>query len=191
MTISLPQQKQQSKRRFRRTKQKIEYELAEIYKRLCNGESDLQIMTTLCLQERNYYKYKKRLEARIMEYQRKKTDNAIFMESQLFKNRMLTLYKALENQVTSNKTPGTDKAKCAEIASEIALDILRLEAESVKAIHDIGIGHNGNNVIKGQHYLENLRSKKSNVNNNNNNNNDYESTTNSDSEEECDPNRKF
>ena len=92
MTISLPQQKQQSKRRFRRTKQKIEYELAEIYKRLCNGESDLQIMTTLCLQERNYYKYKKRLEARIMEYQRKKTNNTIFIKSQLFKNRMLTFW---------------------------------------------------------------------------------------------------
>lgn len=84
------------------------------------------------------------------------------MESQLFKNHILTLYNALENQVISdNKTSsGVEKAKCAEIASEIALDILRLEAESVKAIRDIEIGHNGNNVIKGQRYLENLRSKK-------------------------------
>ena len=124
MTISLsPSQKQQSnkKRRFRRTKQKIEYELAEIYKRLCDGESDFQIMTTLCLQERNYYKYKKRLEERLMEYQRKKTDNTIFMESQLFKNRMLTLYKELENSVLSDKTSGTDKAKCATVASEYSL----------------------------------------------------------------------
>ena len=53
------QQKQNNKRRFRRTKQKMEYELAEIYKRLCSGEKDIQIMTALCLQERNYYKYKK------------------------------------------------------------------------------------------------------------------------------------
>ncbi len=110
------------------------------------------------------------------------------MESQLFKNRMLTLYNALENQVISdNKTSsGVEKAKCAEIASEIALDILRLEAESVKAIRDIAItGHNGNNVIKGQRYLENLRSKKSKINNN-----DYKSTA-IDNEEDCDPNRKF
>ena len=79
----------------------MEYELTEIYRRLCNdGESDFQIMTALCLQERNYYKYKKRLEVRLMEYQCKKTEDTIFMESQLFKNRMLTLYKALENQVT-------------------------------------------------------------------------------------------
>jgi hypothetical protein len=62
------QQGQQNKnKRFRRAKQKIEYELTEIYRRLCNdGESDFQIMTALCLQERNYYKYKKRLETRLM-----------------------------------------------------------------------------------------------------------------------------
>ena len=54
------QQKQNKKRRrFRRTKQKIEHELREIYRRLCNGESDFQIMTVLCLQERNYYKIRK------------------------------------------------------------------------------------------------------------------------------------
>ena len=112
-----------------------------------------------------------------MEYQRKKTNDTIFMESQFFKNRMLTLYKELENQVLSDKNfSELIKQSVLEIASEIALDILRLEAESVKAIRDIGIGHNGNNVIKGQHYLENLQSKKSNVNNN-----DYESTAISDS----------
>jgi len=138
LTISSLQQKQQQpKKRFRRTKQKMDYELTEIYKRLCDGETDFQIMTTLCLQERNYYKYKKRLEARLMEYQIKKTDDTIYLESQFFKNRMLTLYKALENQVTSDKTPGTDKAKCAEVASEIALDLLRLESENIKAIREI------------------------------------------------------
>ena len=82
----------------------MEYELAEIYKRLCNGETDLQIMNTLYLQERNYYKYKKRLETRLMEYQLKKTNNTIFTESQFVKDRLLTLYKALEKQDTSNET---------------------------------------------------------------------------------------
>jgi hypothetical protein len=64
-----------------------------------------------------------------MEYERKKTNDTIFMESQLFKNRMLTLYKALENSVLSdNKTSGTDKAKCAEVAANIANNLLRLES---------------------------------------------------------------
>ena len=115
----------------------MEYELTEIYQRLCNGESDFLIMTTLYLQERNYYKYKKRLEVRLMEYQRNKTVDTIFMESQLFKNRMLNLYKALENQVTSaDKTSGTDKAKCAEIAANIAIEILKLESEGIRAVKE-------------------------------------------------------
>jgi hypothetical protein len=58
----------------------MEYELTEIYRRLCNdGESDIQIMTALCLQERNYYKYKKRLES---------TTNGISMQ----KDRRYDLY---------------------------------------------------------------------------------------------------
>ena len=112
----------------------MEYELAEIYKRLCNGETDLQIMNALCLQERNYYKYKKRLETRLMEYQLKKTNNTIFIESQLFKNRMLTLYRILENQVISDKTTGIEKAKCAEIAANIAIDVLKMESEGIKKV---------------------------------------------------------
>jgi hypothetical protein len=58
----------------------MEYELTEIYRRLCNdGESDIQIMTALCLQKRNYYKYKKRLES---------TTNGISMQ----KDRRYDLY---------------------------------------------------------------------------------------------------
>ena len=141
---SQQQQKQKQKHdeqrnkkyRCRRTEQKIEYELTEIYRKLCEGESDIQIMTTLRLQEKNYYKYKKRLEIRLMEYQYKKTHDTFFIETQLFKNRMLTLYKALENQVISinNKTSGIEKAKCAEIAANIAIDVLKMESEGIKPI---------------------------------------------------------
>ena len=39
---------------------------------------------------------------------------------------MLTLYKALENQVISdNKISDIEKAKCAEIAANIAIDVWR------------------------------------------------------------------
>jgi hypothetical protein len=138
LTISsslLQKQQLNKKRRFRRTKQKMEYELAEIYKGLCNGETDIQIMTALYLQERNYYKYKKRLETRLMEYQRKKTYDTIFLESQLFKNRMLKLYKALENRVTSpDNTSGVEKSKCAEIAANIAIDVLKMESEGIHKV---------------------------------------------------------
>jgi hypothetical protein len=61
------------------------------------------------------------------------------LEAQLFKNRMLTLYKALETQVVSDKTSGTDKAKCAEIAASIAIDVLKMESEGIKAVKE-GLG---------------------------------------------------
>ena len=167
------QQQKQNKKRFRRTKQKMEYELNDIYRRLCNGETDFQIMTTLCIQERNYYKYKKRLEARIMEYQHKKTDNTIFTESQLLKKHMLTLYKALENQVISdNKISGIEKAKCAEVAANIAKDVLKMESEGIKAVKELASKN-----VQGKNILNNLRSRS---------NNDESKI-----QKEYDPNRKF
>lgn len=59
------------------------------------------------------------------------------MECQLFKNRMLTLYKALENSVLSDKTSGTEKTRCAEIAASIAIDVLKLESEDIKAVKEL------------------------------------------------------
>lgn len=61
------------------------------------------------------------------------------------------------------------------------ISMLYNNREKLQKISDIGIGYNGNNVVKGQHYLENLRSKSK-------FNNDYQSTIN---EEDYDPNRKF
>jgi hypothetical protein len=70
------------------------------------------------------------------------------LEAQLFKNRLLTLYKALETQVVSDKTSGTDKAKCAEIAASIAIDVLKMESEGIKAIKDLAAKNvHGKNVI--------------------------------------------
>jgi cobalamin biosynthesis Co2+ chelatase CbiK len=156
--------KKENKRRFRRTKQKMEYELDEIFRRLCNGESDFQIMTTLNLQERNYYKYKKKVEARLMEYQTRKTDDTLFLECHLFKNRMLTLYKALETKMLDSKTSGVEIARCADVASSIAVQIVKLESEGIRAVKELGLatataeaGRNKNNSHhhdNQQHQLE-------------------------------------
>jgi hypothetical protein len=47
---------------------------------------------------------------------------------------MLNMYKALENQVISEKTSGIEKAKCAEIAANIAIDVLKMEAEGIHKV---------------------------------------------------------
>ena len=65
---------------------------------------------------------------------------------------MLTLYKALEIQVTSDETSGTDKAKCAEIAVNIAIDVLKMESEGIKELKGL-VAKNiqGKNILNDHH----------------------------------------
>jgi len=79
------------------------------------------------------------------------------LESQLFKNRLLILYKALETEVISDKTSGTEKAKCAEVAANIAIDILKLENEGIKAVKDLTAKN-----TQGKNILDNLRNQSKN-----------------------------
>jgi hypothetical protein len=71
---------------------------------------------------------------------------------------MLTLYKALEDQVTSAEASGTDKAKCVEIAANIAIDVLKMESEGIKAVKDLASKN-----VQGKNILENLHNP-SNIN---------------------------
>ena len=105
--------------------------------------------------------------------QRQKTDDTMFLECNLLKNRLLTLYKALETQVISDKTSGTEKAKCAEVAANIAIDVLKMESEGIRAVTEI-ISKN-NNTNKKQRCLNNLSRSESDNN----------------IKEEYNPNRKF
>ena len=91
------------------------------------------------------------------KYGNKRLMILVFLECNLFKNRLLTLYKALQDQVTSDKTSGVEKAKCAEVAANIAIDVLKLESEGIKAIRQISSEANNKNRIKDrQNALENL-----------------------------------
>jgi hypothetical protein len=107
--------------------------------------------------------------------QRQKTDNTLFTECQLFKNRMLTLYKTLETKALDNKTSGSETAKCCEIAANIAIDVLKMESEGIRA------------VTEG---LAALTNKKNNTNLYNNNNSHHNYNHNHQLEEE-DDNRQF
>ena len=94
---------------------------------------------------------------------------------------MLKLYRALEDVVTPDKTSGTEKAKCAEVAANIAIDVLKMESESIRAVIEIISKNNNNNTNKEQRRgLANLSSSQS--------KNDDESDN---IEKEYNPNRKF
>jgi len=54
----------------------------EIQFGLIKGESDKDIMRTVLLSERNYYKYKKKLASKLEEIQKEKSDTDIWLEVQ-------------------------------------------------------------------------------------------------------------
>ena len=116
------------------SKRQYEAQLQQIFRLLLENKSQEEIARELHISTRTIARYSQRIEKRYGEAQRQKTDNTLFTECQLFKNRMLTLYKALESQVTSDNISGTEKARCAEIAVSIAIDALRLETEGIKAV---------------------------------------------------------
>ena len=117
-------------------KQQYEAQLQHIFRLLLENKTQEEIARELHISTRTVARYSQRIEQRYGEMQRQKTDNTIFLECSFFKNRMLTLYKALEDQVTSKETSGTDKAKCAEIAANTAIEVLKMESEGMKAVKD-------------------------------------------------------
>ena len=88
---------------------------------------------------------------------------------------MLKLYKALEDVVTSDKTSGTEKAKCAEVAANIAVDVLKLESEGIKAVKELVAKNEQEKNVLG------------NINNNCQSKNDESNNI----QQDYDPNKKF
>jgi hypothetical protein len=115
-------------------KSKLELYLQQIFRMLLESKTEEAIAKELGVSTRTVQRYKIILDQRFGLIWKQKTNDTIFLESQLFKNRMLNLYKALENQVISEKTSGIEKAKCAEVAANIAIDVLKMEAEGIHKV---------------------------------------------------------
>ena len=110
--------------------------MQHIFRLLLENKSQEEIERELHISTRTVARYSQRIDKRYGQMQRQKTDDTLFLEYNLLKNRLLTLYKALENQVVSDKTSGTEKAKCAEVAANICIDVLKMESEGIKAVKE-------------------------------------------------------
>ena len=75
-------------------KQRYEAQLQQIFRLLLENKTQEEIARELNISTRTVARYYKRIEKRYGQMQRQKTENTLFTEAQLFKNRMLTLYKA-------------------------------------------------------------------------------------------------
>src|SRR5215207_9279529 len=104
------------------TKQAREAQLQQIFRLLLENKTQEEIAHQLNIGVRTVQRYTQELDKRHGQAQRQKTDDTLFTECQLFKNRMLTLYKILENKASDPKVSGTETAKCCEVAANIAID---------------------------------------------------------------------
>ena len=111
----------------------------EIQFRLINGESDKDIMRTVLLSERNYYKYKQKLGSKLEEIQKEKSDTDVWLEVQTLKSRMSQLYSPLAERVKDPNTKTSDLSNLASTAESIAINIFKLEAASISAIKQSNI----------------------------------------------------
>ena len=158
-------------------KSKLELYLQQIFRMLLESKTEEAIAKELGVSTRTVQRYKIILDQRYGEIWKQKTNDTLFLECNLFKNRMLKLYKALEDVVTSDKTTAAEKSKCAEVAANIAIDVLKMESEGIRFVTEI-ISRNNINTNKGQRGLENLGSQSKNDESDN-------------IKKEYNPNRKF
>ena len=169
-------------------KQLYERQMELIFRMLLENKTNEEIASELGISIRTVQNYKQRLDKRYGAAQAKKTDDTLFLECQIFKNRMLKLFANLEKVVSSRnpQVTGHEKAKCAEIAANIAIDVLKMESEGIKAVQDlISIEKKNNTLIS-----KNSRSTHSSNDNKNTENNGYENESIQEQEYDND-NRKF
>jgi hypothetical protein len=139
-------------------KSKLELYLQQIFRMLLESKTEEAIAKELGVSTRTIQRYKVILDQRYGEIWKQKTNDTLFLECNLYKNRMLKLYRALEDRVTSDKSTAAEKSRCAEVAANIAIDILKLESEERRAIRQISEANN-NCIKQGQRALGNLGSQ--------------------------------
>jgi len=110
-----------------------------MYHRLVKGERDKDIMRTLLLSERNYYKYKKKLSKKLEERQKETMESTIWLEVQTLKDRMSQLYSVLAEKVKDPYTKTSELPNLAATAESIAVNILKLGSASITAIKQSNI----------------------------------------------------
>ena len=116
------------------SKQQYEAQLQQIFRLLLENKSQEEIVRDLNISTRSVARYYQRIEKRYGYMQRLKTNNTIFLEAQLFKNRMLHLYQILERKAEDPKVNGNEWAKCCEVAANVAEEVLKMESEGIKAV---------------------------------------------------------
>jgi transcriptional regulator with XRE-family HTH domain len=151
------------------TKQQYEAQLQQIFRLLLENKTQEEIAHKLNISVRTVARYSQRIDKRYGEAQRQKTDDTLFLECNLFKNRMLTLYNILQEKAANPRTSGNETSKCCEVPANIAIDVLKMESEGIKAVKDLGLAASSSSSLANKN--KNNDNNNTNLNNNNNNKN--------------------
>jgi hypothetical protein len=94
-------------------------------------------MEELSIKERTFYYYKEKLYQQSAEIQAKKTEQILAFETQILKDRLTRMYRQLEQRASSANTKARDVAEITTVACNIAINILKLESEGLRALYGI------------------------------------------------------
>jgi ACT domain-containing protein len=119
--------------RKRRTRQQVELELEQIQNKISSGSTDKEIMQELGLKRANFYKYKAKIYKRSEAIQSKNSDKSLAFHQEILNDRLTRIYRALEERLADKNTKSRDVVKCASLAKDIAINIVRLKGEGLKA----------------------------------------------------------
>jgi hypothetical protein len=106
--------------------------IEELARKLSEGNTDRQIMQELNIPERTFY-YRKAIVSKIYgKITERKTEEVIEAEMHVLKDRFLRLYRQLEQNIANSNDRLRDKASAAQVAADLAIQVLRLEVEGYR-----------------------------------------------------------
>jgi hypothetical protein len=92
-------------------------------------------MQELNIKERMFYYYKQKIYEQSAKIQAEKiVEEVLAYEVQIPKDRLTRLYRHLEQRANAESTKARDAAVLATVAQDIAIKILKLESEGLKAL---------------------------------------------------------
>jgi DNA-binding CsgD family transcriptional regulator len=139
----------------RKTRHQLEDELIEIQHRICQGNTDKEIIEGLNIKERTFYYYKHKLYQMSAAIQAKKREEVMAFETQILKDRFTRLYRHLELKAASPNTKAGEVAKIAKTAQEIAVNILKLEGEGIRVLSRCSMNGIVNKIAQQEEVLQN------------------------------------
>src|SRR5262245_1025274 len=115
---------------FRKTQQQVQHELDEIHHLISQGASDEYIMKNRNLDRRMFYRYKEKLYKQTAQLYQQKRQEDIFYDIQLCKERLT--HDRVNAVAFANETKNP---LWAQIASELAVSILKLDNEGIAILN--------------------------------------------------------